>query len=198
MVGQVRMNDSYRLLVNRALFALVLFALWACAVAPGKIKVSESPFDGARETALDPAYVCSGKPGQACFIRLGLFKRSTMAPDSVILIVVADASNPIIEGESLYFGVNGRVIPLASIDGHTGYAIGRGPHTTGAGFCGKPGCSVKRYLIDRALLKALLDAPEVSMRVMLKSGPLGAELSGDDPGLALPSFREFYARVFGP
>jgi hypothetical protein len=190
------METTHRLSVNGTLFLLLLFLLAGCAGAPGKIKVGVSPFDGAQETALDPACAGSDSSGQPCSFRLGLFTRSTMAPGSLILVVVADASNPIAEGDSLYFIMNGRVVPFTSIDRKTKYPIGKGPHTTGAAFCGSSPCSVKRYLVTRSFLKEVIDAPRVTVRVQLKNGLLEGTLSDGEKDLALPSFREFYAREF--
>lgn len=192
------METTHRLSVNGTLFLLLLFLLASCAGPPGKIAVSVSPFDGAQETALSPA--CSGGSGsgQPCFVRLGLFIRSTMAPGTLILIAVVDASNPIAEGESLSFTMNGQETALTSIDRKTKYPIGKGPHTTGTAFYQSSGSSVKRYLVTRAFLKEVIDAPEVSLRVKLKKGSMEGPLSDGDPKLALPSFREFYSREFGP
>jgi hypothetical protein len=191
------MGTRYRLCVNSALLVLVLFAAAGCAAAPEKIRVSVSPFDGAREISLEPALACSMKSARPCSVRMGLYKRSTMLEEGVILIVVVDAPSPIAVGESLYFRVNGQVRGFTSIDRNTKYAIGTGPHTAGRAYCQSPRCSVKRYLVDRAFLKELLAAPEVSMRILLGKGSMGGELSRDDPKLALPSFGEFYASAFG-
>ncbi|HNY65173.1 MAG TPA: hypothetical protein PKM41_07015 [Deltaproteobacteria bacterium] len=191
------MSIPYRAHVNRALLVLVLWVAAGCATMPERITVSVSPFDGARETALEPAPVCSRKSGQACPIRMGLYKRSTMSDESVILIVVAETSSPIADGESLLFRVNGRVRGFASIDRSTRYSIGTGPHTAGSSPCRTRHCSVRRYLVDRAFLKELVAAPGASVRVLLKSGSVDGTLSDNDPELALPSFREFYTAVFG-
>jgi hypothetical protein len=191
------MEKTCRLSGNTTFSVLVLILLAGCAAGPGKIREGVSPFDGARETALAPACVEAPQSGRPCALRLGLFKRSTMGDDAVILIAVAQAPGTIAEGQSLYFRVQGREIPFASIDRQTRYAIGTGPHTTGAATCSSPGCSVKRYLVSRDFLKSLIDAPSASLRIVLKEGDLECRLSDDDPGLALPSFREFYRRMFG-
>lgn len=191
------MEKTHALYLKRVLPMLVLFLLSGCAGPPATIREAVSSFDGATETAMEPSYICSPKSGQPCSIRLGLFKRSTMAPDSVILFVVVDSSDPIAEGESLLFRVNDSVSAFSTIDRKTRYAIGKGPHTTGTEFCGSANCSVKRYLVSRDFLKSVTDAREVSMRVLLKKGYMGGLLVDGGPGLALPRFREFYARVFG-
>jgi hypothetical protein len=184
--------------MNRALLVLLLFILAGCAVKPGGINVGVSSFDGADETALEPAPLCDASSGRACLVRLGLYRRSTMAEGSVILIAVAASSNPIADGESLSFRLNGRDFPLSSIDRNTRYGIGQGPHTAGIASCWPAGCSAKRYLVDKAFLKSLIDTPDASCRIVLQNGFLAGTLGDGDPKLALPSFRRFYARVFGP
>ncbi len=166
---------------------------------PQRIQESISPFDGAREVSLEPSIVCQIKGSEPCFIRLGLFKRSTMRPDSVILVVVVNGMNSIAEGESLHFNIDGEIIEFDSIDKKTQYEIGKGPHTAGTALCGpSASCSAKRYLVTKDFLKKLLQADRVAVRVDLAKGYLGGLLLKDNPALALPAFSEFYERVFGP
>lgn len=178
--------------VNATLVLLVLFLLHGCAAGPGIIEVSVSAFDEARETALAPSPLCGG-----CPVRLGLFTRSTMAQGSVILVVMVDGPRPIAGGESLFIRVGGAERAFTSIEGSTGYAIGKGPHAAGAASCEAPGCSVKRYLMDKSFLKSMIETPGTSLRVTLARGSVRGTLEDGDPSLALPRFRQFYARVFG-
>jgi hypothetical protein len=184
--------------LNSFLYAVILF-LAGCAAVPGRIQESISPFDGAKEIAMEPALVCREDAPKPCYIRLGLFKRSTMSAESVMLLAVVDGTNPIAEGKSLHFDMDGDIASFASIDRKTGYNIGKGPHTTGTAFC-KPraNCSVKRYIVDKSFLKQLISARRAAVRISLKKGYVQGQLLNDSETMALPSFRQFYNRVFGP
>lgn len=185
----------------RCFLGAVTLFLAGCAVmpVPGRIQESISSFDGAREVAMEPALVCREDARGSCFIRLGLFKRSTMSPESVMLLAVVYGMNPISEGASLHFDIDGDIVSFTSIDGKTRYSIGSGPHTTGTDFRNSSeGCSVKRYIVHRSFLKRLLTAKRSAVRVSLKKGYVQGELLDDGETMALPSFRQFYARVFDP
>lgn len=186
-------------LLDFLLYATVLLAAGCAVTVPGGIQESISSFDGAKEIAMEPALVCREEGPGSCFIRLGLFKRSTMAPESVMLLAVVSGTNPIAEGASLHFDMDGDVVSFTSIDGKTRYSIGTGPHTTGAAFCkSSDGCSVKRYIVDRSFVKRLINAHRAAVRVSLKRGYVQGELLKGGEAMVLPSFRQFYARVFGP
>lgn len=185
--------------MRNSFFIAALLLAAGCASMPERIEESLSPFDGASEISLEPSIVCLIKGPDPCFIRLGLFKRSTMRPDSVILVVVVNGTNAIAEGESLHFNMDGEVADFDSIDNRTQYSIGRGPHTAGTALCGpSASCSVKRYLVTKDFLKKLLQADKRAVRVDLGKGYLGGFLLKDNPTFALPAFIEFYERVFGP
>jgi len=180
------------------LLALLLLAA-GCAAAPERLQESISPFDGAREISLEPSLVCQEKSTETCFIRLGLFKRSTMRPDSVILVVVVNGTKPIAGGKSLHFNVDGEVSAFESIDRKTRYGIGKGPHTSGTELCGPSGsCSARRYLVTRDFLKKLMQADKTAVRVDLAGGYLGGVLLKGSATPVLSDFRQFYERVFGP
>lgn len=181
------------------LYAFVLVLAGCAVTVPGGIQESISSFDGAKEIAMEPALVCREDGPYSCFIRLGLFKRSTMSPESVMLLAVVSGTNPIAEGASLHFDMDGDVVSFTSIDVNTRYSIGTGPHTTGAAFC-KPsdGCSVKRYIVDKSFMKRLLTAHRAAVRVSLRRGYVQGELKSGGETMVLPSFRQFYSRVFGP
>jgi hypothetical protein len=194
------MGTTHTPYLNATLALLVLILLAGCAtrsVMPGYIKAGTSAFDGAQETALTPSPVCGGASAAFCSVRLGLFTRTTMSPESVILVVVTEAPSPIAGGESLFISAGSAENAFTSIDNRTGYAIGKGPHTAGAVTCSGPRCSVRRYLLSRALLKSMIDSPRTTLRIVLKKGSLSGTLSDGDASLALPRFREFYARAFG-
>ncbi len=177
----------------------VMLAAGGCSSGvPVRIQEEISAFDGAKETALAPMFVCSERDVHPCYIRLGLFRRSTMDPESVILVVVVGGTNPIAEGESLRFLINGESYTFVTIDARMQFGIGKGPHTTGSVSCGGSSlCSAKRYLIDRDFLKKLITCPEVSVVVDLARGAVGGQLQGDNPKMVLSGFREFYEKVFG-
>jgi hypothetical protein len=194
------MGTTHAQHVNATLALLVLILLAGCMarhVAPGFIEESTSAFDGVQETALIPSPACGVSSSTFCSVRLGLFRRATMATESVILVVVVESSSPIAGGESLFISAGGAEKAFTSIDGFTGFAMGKGPHTAGAVTCSGPRCSMKRYLLSRSFLKSMIDTPSTSLRVVLKKGSLSGTLSDGDPSLALPRFRQFYARVFG-
>ncbi len=195
--GKKRTARGMELPLRDALVLAILFALAGCA-GPGRIREDVSPFDGAQEISLVPAPVCMNDGAQPCFVRLGLYWRSTMNEGSVILIAVVSGDYPITDGESLHFFADGSFISVSSIDRKTRYAFGKGPHTSGTDFsCPTATCSVKRYLVDREILKQLISAKEASMSMDTSRGSIRGPLLRDNPGLALPAFMEFYEKVFG-
>ena len=197
--GNGKHLPPWRRVIHKSFISVMILFIAGCAVVPGVIQESISSFDGAKEIAMEPAFVCREGARTTCYIRLGLFKRSTMNPESVMLLAVVDGANPISEGESLHFDMDGEIVSFASIDGKTRYGIGTGPHTTGTTFC-KPsqGCSVKRYMVDQSFLKRLITAHRAAVRVSLKKGYVQGELMKKGETMALPAFRQFYTRVYGP
>lgn len=185
--------------LSAPLFWLALLLAAGCATVPQRIQESVSPFDGAQEIALEPALVCRERGAHACSIKLGLFRRSTMHPDKVILIVLVEGSRQADKDESLHLIIDGEETGLSSIDARTRYRVGTGPHTTGTDLYGSDlQRSIKRYLIDKSLLERIITARSADVRVDLVGGSISGRLLSYNGRLAIPAFREFYERAFGP
>jgi hypothetical protein len=55
--------------------------------------------------------------------------------------------------------------------------------------------SSKTYMIDKDVMKRLIYADEVKVKVDLRNGFVEGIFSRDEPHLARPAFREFYKKI---
>lgn len=190
----------------------ILCVIVVCAFAFGQIKITASKFDGAMEAAMKPAFVCKELFG-GCLIKLGLFWRSTMPQDKLILVAMAASVDPLSATDSLHFNIDGEIVRLTSID--TALAsIGTATEcksevkthlresfayaTRLPDIYNPPrGWVSKQYIVDKDFIAKILKGQEVVVRIDLKEGYVEGIFSRDGIAQARPTFKKFYIHVFG-
>lgn len=170
--------------------------LSGCMTMPGDLIESKSEFDGATEISVIPAHLPAAGDKFASFVSMGLYRRSTMPQDEIILEVVSGIAESFAQGESLHFRIDGEKVSLKSFDELTDFGVTSG-FAGGGHYVPPRSFSSKRYRIDRVFLERLLGAKQVLVRLDLRRGYLEGEFSKDGPTTARPAFREFFKRVYG-
>ena len=191
--------------IRLGVLLLSLF-LYGCVTMPGGIRTNVSEFDGSNEIVMEPAWVCKESTFGDCHIKLGLYWRSTMPQDKLILVAMTDGINAFSNGKSLYFNIDGEFVSFDSIDTLTEYDISEGTYMKGFIASGTyvPGIyippvnwSSQRYIVDKYFMEKILKAQRVAVRLDLRRGYVEGVFSKDDPMLARPAFRDFFNKVFG-
>jgi len=181
---------------------LLIFSIYfvGCATPdiPGYIRSSVSEFDGAKEIVMEPAWVCKESGFLNCNIKLGLYRRSTMPENQIVLVAVVQDIKSFGEGKSLHFNIDGEIISFESIDTLTEFETKEGTYIPYSGLYIPPtSWSAKRYLIDKNFLDKILKAQRVAVRIDLRRSYVEGIFSRDAATLARPAFRDFYNEVFG-
>jgi len=174
-----------------AVFLLSLF-LFGCSVAmppPAKVLVSTSKFDNATEISTEPAWLYDSKVG----IKFSLFRRSTMPEDKIILNVIVSGAHIFSRKKSLQFNIEDKFVSFNSIDTYADIDTTPGSYFSNIDIYFPPqNWSKKRYEIDRAFLKRIIEAEKVIVRVNLEKTYAEGVFSSDYPTTARPVFRKFY------
>jgi hypothetical protein len=114
-----------------ACLGLVLCVLTGCSSMPGMpgyIKESTSTFDKSTELSMEPAMVFRNNDGfSGSDLQLGLFWRSSMRPDEIVVIASVRHAESLSSGNSLHFNVDGQISSFASIDELTDFKYKPGP-----------------------------------------------------------------------
>lgn len=173
---------------------LFLLALTGCVSGPintlqpsNALEFSQSDFDGARELVLSPGWVYADQKNT--FFRLGLLWRSTM-PDGQ-LFAVARINGRIVNiqsGDGLQFNIDGKLFSLSSPDVLTTFEadyIGNTPLTS----------SVKKFRFTAELLRIILDAKKVKVKLNFDQAYYEGDFLIELPGAAIFGFREFESRL---
>ena len=191
-----------------ALGVLLLSLVAGCVSTPSEpsIRSAYSEFDGAQEVAMEPAWVCKDVAPGGCSIKLGLYWRSTMLKDMVVLVALVSGEDAFRAGGSLHFDIDGRVVSFAQMDALTElHAVGGSPARgvySPAGYAPEltippPDWSTGHYLFQKGILETVLNGQRVVVRVDLPTGHVEGLFSIDDAATARPGFRNFYQWVFG-
>jgi len=149
---------------------------------PGYISESTSKFDGAQEISMEPGWTRGD-------IRLGLFWRSTMDPDVIYITALVHGAHNL---KSLSFNIDGEFVSFKPSDTSTN--IWTEP---GSKYFPPINKSQRKYKINRQLIKRLVNAERVVVRLDLMRNYVEGVFSNDLPTMARPAFRTFYAMVWG-
>jgi len=173
---------------------LIALLVGACATvdqlaslpgAPGYITEERSEFDGARELYMEPAWTEGD-------VKLSLRWRSTMDDGTAVMVATVKGAYNIIDGQSLKFNVDGRVISLHAIDSVTEIRT-----TTAGSYAGPTNWSSREYFVTREIIDRLVDGNHVVARVDMMHGYAEGIFSGDLLTMARPAFRAFYRMAWG-
>ena len=155
---------------------------------PGAISESSSEFDGTKQIKMEPAWLYNS------MIKLALFKNSKMDEKNVVLTVVVKGTHSFSREDSLYFNVDGDIVSFKSMDLLTDINTSEG--FVGSGIYIPPSnWSSKDYLVTRDLIKRLVNAERVVIKVELRKSYVEGIFSRDGYTLARPAFREFYQKM---
>lgn len=186
--------------------SLLLFVLFSfsigCVSMPGTVISYESESCMTKEITTEPAFVCKEGFGD-CLIKFGLFRRSTMPENQIILTVMVDGIHTFTE-PSLLFNIDGEIIKFVSINAvedsattEEAYISSTYVPGTSATHLPIPRYSKRYYLIYRAFLKKILNAQRVEVRINLSKTYYEGIFSQNKTYTARPAFRDFYERVYG-
>lgn len=170
------------------LILLMVCLISGCATLPGSINECVSGFDKTAEIKMEPAWV--GNSFSDNPIKLGLYKTSKMDADKAILTVIVQGAYNFALKESLKFNIDGNIVSFDSVDAITNVEPDIGQYFS----CN---WSSKRYEVTKDLIKQLIGAKEVWVKVNLIREYFEAKFSVDGPMVARPSFRKFYNKVWG-
>ena len=176
-------------------FVLALSALHSAALAdglPGKIKTRTSKYDQAVELSMEPAWVGSMSP-----LKMGLFWRSSMPENDLLLTVVVKGAHSFGDGEPLHFKVDGEFHHFSAVDVVTDIKATEGFYAPGFPVISGSNWSSKRFVVTREFVDSILKAKSVVVRVDLATEYVEAVFSKDGPTTARPAFRKFVAKLTG-
>jgi hypothetical protein len=127
-------------------------------------------------------------------IKFALLKNASMKQHEVLLTVIVKGEHIFKTGKSLHFEANGEKADFISRDIVTKTEMSPG-FLDGDTYIGPSWWSSKTYMIDKGFIKHLIESDEVTVKVNLLNGFVEGIFSQDGPGLARPSFREFYQKM---
>ena len=170
--------------------ALLLTGCVAAELPHPKTIEQSSKYDGEKQLRSNPAWVYQSD------IKLSLLKTTRKEKDDIVLYVHILGMTDFRKGECLKFKIDGKEKSLAPIDGHSDYGTAAG-HTQGLMIDQSSYTyTSRRFLIDRAFIKQLIDAREVLVRVELVNSKVAdGVFSKDGPYTARQYFRAFYNKV---
>lgn len=156
---------------------------------PGHLNYHQSTFDGGKELSMEPAWVYKNTQNfSGADFSLGLFWRSTMAPNTFVISAHVYGAKLIQKSESLQLNIDGRLILLNSTDQFTQIQTQRGS-PTGISAHNE---SSRQYLISESVLDELLTAEKVKMRLILSNTYVEGDFSVDQVSSAKRGFFAFY------
>lgn len=161
---------------------------------PASISRSTSEFDNSTQVVMVPGWVYNrSELLSGASFKLGLLWRSTMKPGEVLIVAeYADGIEALGAGTSLHFNIDGEFVDVATIDATTDFDVERtrSPYVTQT-----TTRSSKRYLGSIDLVRRLVNARDVKVRLDLSRQFVEGVFSYDQPGAARPGFRKFLAEL---
>jgi len=179
-------------IMKKLLIISTVFVLCSCVAGPGRITERYSGIDNTREILLEPAHL------RDSYIRLGLYKTPKMEHNDAFLIAVVKGTYNFAEKDSLIFDIDGKKVSLDPEGYFTDLKIFQGPYYSG-GFLSSYNESSRQYLIDKELVKKLIEAKEVWVTITLSNGQtVQGEFSYDNPTAtsSRPAFKRFYYTIW--
>lgn len=140
-----------------ALLAIAALTLSSCATMPGGVRVEESKVDGTREISLEPGWLYNSQ------IKVGLHQNTKMKPDEVLMEIQLSSAEGIEQKDSLVINIDGDIKKFSAADSKTHF-------TTYADNV----WSSRRYMVDVAFVKKMLEGKSVWMKVNTR-GPVYIE-----------------------
>ncbi len=129
--------------------------------------------------------------------KLGLHYNSAMPASSAVMTAVVKGAESIANGESLKFNINGVITSLTSIDQTTDIRHDPGLYNSVTTIHGSSWSS-KRYRVDIAFIKRLIESEAVTARLELSREYAEGKFSTDAPTTARPAFRRFIKALDNP
>ena len=166
---------------------LLLSFLNGCALTTPTILEKQSSFDGSYQQSIGPRGLYVGSP-----IGFELYHRSTMEQDKVVLVAYIEGAELFSRGKSLHFNIDGEFVHLSAIDKLTNIEIYVG---LGDGYRVQySNYSSKRYEVDLAFLRSVVDAKNVSVKINLDRAFTEGVFS-NSPVSAKAIFKKFYNQL---
>ncbi|MDA0780648.1 MAG: hypothetical protein PQ612_05900 [Rickettsiales bacterium] len=145
---------------------------------PGQVKVHESSFDGSKEIKLEPVFVEKG------WFKIGGFWNSKN-PDQVNLVGEITQSIVHIESDGgLQFNIDDKITKLSSPDISTNF---ESDLINGASYKQ----SKKHFVTDIQLLKSLVDAHDVKVKLITADGYREGEINSNSAMRLKPALVKF-------
>ena len=171
-----------------------IFVGAANAAMPGSVHTHTSEFDGTNEYTMTPGFVKTGKGmfgGQ--HIKLGLHRTSKMPEGEIVLTASIKGIKNITSGESLHFNIDGEFVGFTSNDVLTDRETVPGVQ----GIVKAQNWSNKRYVITQDLLKRLITAEKVLIKVSFGKEYIVGTFTTDKMSSAYRGFKKFYTLLTG-
>ena len=180
--------------MRKSLIFILLVFISGCASMgmPGSITETVSQFDNTKEITMEPAWLYGGSGA----IKIGLYKKSKMETDSVVMTAVVRGTHIFDDKGLLQFNIDGEIVVLESFDNSTIIETVPGMYTSVYSFPAYNESS-KRFLISKDFIFKLLGAEKVWVKVEMQRDYVDGEFSKDYPSLARPAFRKFYEKIWG-
>jgi len=174
-------------LVSAMILAAILSGCMSVPGMPGYINESTSSFDGTTELSMQPAFVYRNNNGMSgSSFKLGLFWRSDMPGDLLLLIAEVDGTHIFADGRSLEFNIDGRRTSLESVDSMNDIR-----YEPGAGQVRGDNVSSTRYAVDQEFIEDLLQAERATVRLNLRQTRMEGVFTDSTISSANVAFKSF-------
>lgn len=177
---------------NYFLLIAVSAILSGCVTGmPNQVSTATSSFDGSTEISLEPGFVYENKNlmSQGTFM-LGLHWSSS---EKDFVFIKAEKPGRIVslaKEDGLQFNIDGEIIKLSSPQALTNTDVSR----YYSQFFTQ---SARGYLAKVELLRRIVNAKDVKVKLVTAEGYYEGDLLTDKPGSAITGFREFIAKLDG-